>query len=344
MSWEYMRKITAELGAQLDWAARLDLPELPNQTEGLICGMGGSGIGGDYAAAWAELAGSRVTVNKNYGLPGWAKQTQPLVVAVSYSGNTEETLSAVSAALAEGLAVIAITSGGTLAEWSRREGFPLVKVPGGLPPRAALGYLLGAVLRVLHQAGVTPNPTDSLSEAAAVAERLSGPSGEAEEQTNTLAENLADKIVVVYGATGPTGVVAQRWKTQLNENSKHPAYWSLFPELNHNEIVGWSSRPELGKQIGIVSLRDLRFEGGGAGEPRALAARFRITEQVTGNMVLWVGTVEAQGEDLLARMISLTAVGDLVSLQLAKMSGVDPTPVDIIEAFKATLGAELRKE
>ena len=213
--------MTSRLGEQLTWAA----------TEALVCGMGGSGIGGDFAGALADLEGRRVSVHKAYGLPGWAASMRPLIVAVSYSGNTEETLSGVAAATEAGLEVVAITSGGTLAETARAEGFPLVSVPGGLQPRAALGYLLGALLAVLAGAGVIADPTDALVEAGELVTSLSGPSGAAEGLARDLAERLDGRIVAVYGSTGLTAPVAQRWKTQINENGKWPAWWALRSNL-----------------------------------------------------------------------------------------------------------------
>ncbi len=333
MTAEQMREMTARLGGQLAWAARLDPPRVPEAGEGLVCGMGGSGIGGDFAGALAELEGRRVSVHKSYGLPGWAPSARPLVVAVSYSGNTEETLSAVAAAREAGLAVVAVTSGGTLGEIAGSEGFPVVVVPGGLQPRAALGYLLGGLLRVLAAAGVIGDPGAALAEAAELATALSGPSGAAEGLARDLAERLDGRIVAVYGSVGLTAPVAQRWKTQINENGKWPAWWAVFPELDHNEIVGWSGRPDLDRRVGIVTLRD-------DAEPPPIAARFRLTEEVTSESVAWVGEVRAQGSSPLARMISLTAVGDLVSLELARLAGVDPVPVDVIESLKRRLSEE----
>lgn len=325
--------MTARLGEQLAWAGRIEVPPVPAATEALVCGMGGSGIGGDFAAALADLEGRRVAVHKSYGLPAWARSMRPLVVAVSYSGNTEETLSAFDAARDAGLDLVAVTSGGALAEVAHSEGRPVISVPGGLQPRAALGYLLGSVLRALAAAGILADPTADLEEAAGVASALSGPSGAAEALARDLAEGLDGRIVAVYGATGLTAPVAQRWKTQINENGKWPAWWALFPELDHNEIVGWSGRPDLARRVGVVALRD-------RDEPPPVSARFRLTEEVTAATVTWVGEVHAQGSSPLARMMSLTAVGDLVSLELARLAGVDPVPVDVIEDLKRRLSEE----
>ena len=328
-----MRSMAARLGEQLAWAARLDVDGVPPHHEALICGMGGSGIGGDFAAALADVEGRRVGVHKSYGIPGWAKAAPPLVVAVSYSGNTEETLSAVEEAVGVGAPVVAVTSGGALADVARSRGLALVTVPGGLQPRAALGYLLGSILEVLSGAGILSDPTDALEEAASLVTSLSGPDGAAEGLARDLAERLDGRIVAVYGSVGLTAPVAQRWKTQINENAKWPAWWALLPELDHNEIVGWSGRPDLSRRVGVVALVD-------RDDPERVSARLRLTEEVTAGQVEWVGEVYAQGESPLARMMSLVAVGDLVSLELARLAGVDPVPVDVIENLKRRLDEE----
>ncbi len=328
-----MRSMAARLGEQLAWAARLDVDGVPPHHEALICGMGGSGIGGDFAAALADVEGRRVGVHKSYGIPGWAKATPPLVVAVSYSGNTEETLSAVEEAVGVGAPVVAVTSGGALADVARTRGLALVTVPGGLQPRAALGYLLGSILEVLSGAGILSDPTDALEEAASLVTSLSGPDGAAEGLARDLAERLDGRIVAVYGSVGLTAPVAQRWKTQINENAKWPAWWALLPELDHNEIVGWSGRPDLSRRVGVVALVD-------RDDSERVSARLRLTEEVTAGQVEWVGEVYAQGESPLARMMSLVAVGDLVSLELARLAGVDPVPVDVIENLKRRLDEE----
>ncbi len=333
MSAEQMRDMVAGLGEQLSWAANLDVDVVPPRDEALVCGMGGSGIGGDFASVLAEVEGRRVAVHKSYRLPGWASRVRPLVVAVSYSGNTEETLSAVESAIDHGLDVVAVTSGGALGVIARERGFPLVSVPGGLQPRAAFGYLLGSILRILSASGVVADPRDALAEASALASSLAGPGGTAEGLARDLAERLDGRIVAVYGSVGITAPVAQRWKTQINENAKWPSWWAVLPELDHNEIVGWSARPDLGRRVGIVTLRD-------RDEMEAVSARFRLTEEVTASQVEWVGEVYAQGETPLARMISLVAVGDLVSLELAALAGVDPVPVDVIEDLKRRLEQE----
>jgi glucose/mannose-6-phosphate isomerase len=329
---ELMRSAVAGLAGQLRWGSGLSVPAVPSARSVLVCGMGGSGIAGDFAREVASAHGRRLDVHKGYGLPGWAGSEEGLlVVALSYSGNTEETLAAVEAALSAGVPIAGVSSGGTLAELATRRGFPLVTVPGGLQPRAALGFLLSALLQVLAGAGVLPDPRADLDEAASLWDQLAGQGGQAEGLAADLADALDGRIAVVYGSNGPTAPAALRWKTQINENAKWPAWWGLFPELDHNEIVGWQGLADLTRRrVGIVVLRD-RDEHG------QVEARVRLTGELTSADVSWVGDVWSQGSSMLARMTSLVAVGDLVSLELASRAGVDPVPVDVIEGLKRGL-------
>ena len=167
MSVDEMSALAAGLGDQLRWVARVEAPALPPAAHLVVCGMGGSGIAGDFAAAAATVP---VTVHKGYGLPAWVESTRPLVVAVSYSGNTEEVLDAASHAGKLGLSVAWVASGGELAAAGEEAGWPGVTIPSGLPPRASLGYLVGAVMRLMAAAGALPDPESDLNAAADVVE------------------------------------------------------------------------------------------------------------------------------------------------------------------------------
>lgn len=318
-------------GKQLRWASKLPRRDgvVPDQV--LICGMGGSGITGDFAA---PLCSVPVYVHKGYGLPSWAVESLPIVLAVSYSGNTEETLSAVAEARAVGLPIAVVSGGGRLQELAGSEGWPSVGVPLGLQPRAALGYLLGGALSLLGTWGATSVGNAELSAAADVADSLLLEGSAARLLAAELAGGLAGRMVGVYGSQGLVAPAAQRWKTQINENAKWPAWWSLFPEIDHNEIVSWTSLSQITqKQVGLIVLRD-RDEGA------RVAARIRLTAEVTEPNVTWVGEVWSQGEHPLERMVSLAVMGDLVSVELARLVGVDPVPVEAIENLKQKLAEE----
>jgi glucose/mannose-6-phosphate isomerase len=326
-----MQRMVATWGEQLRWAGQLAWPAGPSLDQVLICGMGGSGISGDFAAA---VCPKPVRVHKAYGLPAWATVSRAPVLAVSYSGNTEETLSAVEAARAAGLRLAAVGSGGRLLELARSEGWPFVEVPIGLQPRAALGYLLGGVLSLLGGWGLSSINVNHLNAAAEVADSIVEKTSPASHEVSNLAGNLQDRIVGVYGSEGLVAPAAQRWKTQINENAKWPAWWSLFPELDHNEVVAWSSLSHITRdRVAVVALRD-RDEG-----PR-VAARVRITASVVDRDVSWAGEVWSRGEHPLERIVSLAVMGDLVSLELARLAGVDPVPVDAIEELKQKLAEE----
>jgi len=326
-----MQRMVATWGAQLRWAALLAQPQGPSLDQVLICGMGGSGISGDFAAA---LCSAPVRVHKGYGLPAWAANSGTAVLAVSYSGNTEETLSAVEAARAGGLRLAAVTSGGRLLEVARSEGWPLVEVPGGLQPRAALGYLLGGVISLLGGWGISSIGPNELNAAAALTDSLLDKASAARLDASRLAASLDGRMVGVYGSEGLVAPAAQRWKTQINENAKWPAWWALLPELDHNEVLSWSSLSHITRdKVGLVVLRD-RDEGA------RVAARVRITAEVMDRDVNWVGEVWSQGELPLERIVSLAVMGDLVSLELARLAGVDPVPVEAIEELKQKLAEE----
>jgi glucose/mannose-6-phosphate isomerase len=298
----------------------------------LFAGMGGSGIAGDYAAAVAAPHGTRVTVHKGYGpLPSWAIRQRPLVVVASYSGNTEETLDMAASAFEKGLPVAVLTTGGALGAEAARRNWPMVEVPAGMQPRAAAGYMIGATLRILEAAHAVDDQRINILEASRFADAMVVEGSERWVQAKSLSDALAGRVTIVYGGGPVSGVVAQRWKTQINENAKMPSWWSLLPELDHNEIVGWETMPELTRQhLGVVALTDR------ADHPR-IRDRLDHTLALTEGAVPWVGEVASEGSSVLARLVSLTLVGDLVSWMMADSAGVDPVPVETIEQLKELL-------
>ncbi len=327
MTWEMLRT----LPEQFRWAADLTLPDLPSAEGVLVAGMGGSGASGDYARPVAAEHGVRLASHKTYGLPGWASAARPLVVAVSYSGNTEETVSAYQDSRESGLDVVVVAGGGELARLAASDGLPFVAIPTGLQPRAALGYLLGAVIRVVAASTALPDVRAGLEESAVVSEEVMSSGEQGPPLARDLAEGLAGRIVVVYGSDGLTEPVARRWKTQINENAKTAAFASLLPEADHNEITGWSTLSELTRNaVGVVMLRD-------AHEHARVALRFRLTSEAMAPDVGVVGEVHARGESRLARMAALTVVGDADSIHLAEMAGVDPVSVKAIDRLKEAL-------
>jgi glucose/mannose-6-phosphate isomerase len=323
------------LGDQLRWTAEQEAPHIGTFSEVLYVGMGGSGIAGDYAGVIAAESATRVTVHKGYGpIPSWAIRQRPLLIAGSYSGNTEETLDIVTSAWESGLQVATVTTGGQLGELTRQHGWRGMTVPLGMQPRAAVGYMVGAVVRLLEASNSIGDQRLAFLEAAKLADEMTSQDGPAWDQAAGLAEAIEGRIPIIYGGGPLSGVVAQRWKTQVNENAKVPAWFSVLPELDHNEITGWETLPELTKEhLAVVVLGDRT-------DHDRVSKRIEYTRELTRDAVPWVGEVAATGSSALARLVSLTVVGDLVSYLLADRLGVDPVPVATIEKLKELLAKD----
>lgn len=315
-------------------AAALDLP-FPNSAikNVAICGMGGSGIAGDLiTSAYADRLRCPVQSLRNYYLPGWVGQ-DTLVILVSYSGETEETLTAAMEALDRGCLAVGITTGGKLGSWYPDRGLPVISVPPGLQPRAALLNLLVPLLELLARCEVLPDMTADLDDAERVARAAAesyGPSvPESHNGAKILAQALEGSLPVIWGAE-MTAAIAQRWKGQINENAKLPAYYAALPEANHNEIVGFQQMGELGPLTSVVMLRDPR-------QHRQVMRRFDLTRELIEPAVGQVLSAEAEGETTLGRGLDLVLLGDYVSIYLACLRGVDSGPVELISKLKERL-------
>lgn len=330
-----MRELVATLPAQLRWAANLEPPRIEPAGEALLLGMGGSGFAAAAAALVAEREGARVARHRSYGLPAWAPSARPLVVAVSFSGDTSETVDGVTAAQAAGLPLALVSSGGRLGDAARAQEWPWLKVEALPPPRSAAGALAGGALRVLEGAGLIGPQAEGLREAAAVVESLlGGGEGPAVALADDLAAALDHRVAVLYGAEGVAALAAYRWKTQINENGKAIAYSSVLPELDHNEVEAWAAYPGLSRdRVGVVWLRD-------PGEDHRLARRAEMTRDLLIGRVNLAGEVHAQGTGLLARLFSLAVIGDLLSVSIAERAGVEPMAMENITSLKRRLSTE----
>jgi len=315
------------------WALPVQ-PPLPavRPAQIVALGMGGSGIGGDLLrAVLYDEATIPVTSAKEYRAPS-SVSSDSLVFACSYSGNTEETLAAYDEASARGALCVAVTSGGALLARARDRRHPAVVVPQGLPPRAALAYLFLPMLAVLSRAGIVRPYDAEVDEAVAVLKAVLarlGPDG-ADARARSLAAALVGRIPVVYSSSPFLEPAAQRWKDQFNENAKTFAVWNTFPELNHNETVGWGVDPELARHIHVILLREGR-------EPARLAQRVEITKELAFRKAAGLDEIVSEGEGKVSRLLSIIATGDLVSWYLALRRGVDPTPVAVIDELKRRL-------
>jgi len=301
----------------------------------VVCGMGGSAIGADLVLAALPDLGVPATVVRGYHLPEWVGP-ETLVVVASYSGQTEEALTCAEQARSRGCAPVCISSGGGLGALAEREGLPLVDVPGGGQPRAAVGVLSMAVLAALEAAGLCGDHAADVDSAATLLEadnELLGPESEDEQNpAKSLARRLENRLAVVYGA-GPTLPVARRWKGQINENAKAPAFFNELPELDHNELMGWTSLPRITQGTVALFLHD-------PDEDPRLTRRAELTAREYEALGVSAELVAARGDSRLARLFSLVQLGDHVSCYLAVLYGVDPTPVDAIQALKASLAGD----
>lgn len=295
----------------------------------LVLGMGGSAIGGDLLSAWMlEKKGPQVIVNRDYDIPSFIGP-KTLAFAVSYSGNTEETLSAFEQAKKRGCTLVTVSSGGKLEESGDKKRH--ISLPKGLQPRAAVAYMLMPVLGVLQDMGVM----SSRGEVDEAVEMLKGQMRELGPGTQppanpamSLAFDLMDAFPMVF--SGPfLGPVAKRWRTQLNENAKILAREDMLPELDHNDLVAWAEDP-MATRCAVVLLRD-------SGEHPRISKRMALTRKLGWDRAKVVREVQSKGKGALARLMTSLVVGDFASFYLAMLRGADPTPVQVIERLKKEL-------
>lgn len=315
-------------------ARSLPLPKLSQLRQVVILGMGGSAIGGDLVRALAESESQLpIIVNRDYNIPYYVG-ADSLVIASSYSGNTEETLAAYAAARERKAHIIAIATGGELAQRAIADGYTLVRIPGGISPRAAIGYSFVPLLVLMERLGILPSQAASLAEMVAVLENQRQRYGMHSELANNPAKQLAVKLVnkapLILGTYGWPGMAAYRWKCQINENSKAPAFWNVFPELNHNETVGWEHPAEVTSRLHVVLLRD-KYNN------TRLARRIDVTKDIMSSYAGGISEFMSEGESAVARLFSLIYPGDFTSVYLAYLHGADPTPVKAIDRLKGEL-------
>jgi glucose/mannose-6-phosphate isomerase len=334
---EGMVAATAALPEQIAAAAdrATGLPGLPlidDVNSVVVLGMGGSGIAGDIVAAVAgPFMPVPVVVAKSYELPAFVGEGS-LVFAVSFSGNTEETVEATSEAAVQGAKIVVVSGGGELTRLGEAWGAPMVPVPDDIPqPRAAVGALAVPPLIVLEEIGLFPGARRWVEEAVrrltARRDELTGD----DTLVTELARRIGRTIPLVYGGGMLGAVAAQRWKTQMNENAKIPAFWNTQPELCHNEIAGWGQHGDLTRQaITIVALRH-DFE-----HPQVMR-RFELVFRMVDEVVAGIVQVEARGDGQLAQLLDLILVGDLTSLHLALNEGIDPGPAPALDEIKLAL-------
>jgi glucose/mannose-6-phosphate isomerase len=296
----------------------------------VIAGMGGSAIGGDLLRDWLQnRVKVPIEVCRDYYLPAYA-DAKTLALVVSYSGDTEEALCALLDAFKRKCMTVAVASGGTLIVFAQKLHLPYIVVRGGFQPRVAVPYLFFPLTEVLEKFGLISGVKQELEETIHVLEELAKKNAVKVPQRTNFAKSLAwelrSTIPVIYGFRQYRGV-ACRFKSELNENSKIPTKYENFPELNHNDVVGWDASEKLTKQFTVILIRD-------KDEAPEIRNRIEATKKLVLHKVAKVLEVRAVGESDLAKMFSVIFLGDLTSIYLAILLGVDPSPVKIITAMK----------
>jgi glucose/mannose-6-phosphate isomerase len=297
----------------------------------VVCGMGGSAIGGDLAtAALGDRATRSITVVRGYAIESWTLP-ESLVLCASYSGDTEETLACFEAAGAAGAQRVVLTTGGTLAALAREEGVPVIGVPAGMQPRAAVVYMTIGVMECAALCGAAPGLHAEIDTATALLERLVeewGPGGDEDSLAKSVARQLHGTVPVIHGASA-TIAPARRWSTQINENADTPAFWSELPEGNHNQVCGWERGRAAAPLAGVFLCDPDQHPRVERHVDLAAAELERV-----GAPAL---QVQARGESRLERVLSAVLLGDLVSVYMAALAGVDPTSTPALTRLKSQL-------
>lgn len=300
----------------------------------IISGMGGSAICGDIAAdLYSDSLKMPLTVNRGYSFPKGISD-KSLFIAISYSGETEETLTALKQAEASKMQIVCISSGGKLKGIARAQNYPFIELPQNYQPRAAFYIIFGALLNLLKKYSIIELPQKPIDEAVKVLEGLKIEIGQGKDgRTNKIkqiAQKIKDKAPIIFSTYGTTYACGVRLKSQLNENSKMPAFLSVLPESNHNEIVGYAALKKGAHEFAMILLRDDE-------ENLRIKKRIEITKSLIGANLGGAIEIQSKGENRLARILSLAFTSDLLSCYVALYRGIDPTPVDIITKLKKEL-------
>ncbi len=303
----------------------------------LVVGMGGSAIGGNILQKLFTASGTvPCNVIRDYRIPAWANQNT-LVVVSSFSGNTEETVSAYESAISKGCSLVVCSSGGKVLQMAQKEKHPFVQIPGGRPPRTALGYLLFPVLVQFVKWGMIKSSLIDYTELFTLLDEMAeenDPRNPDESVAMETAKACMQHIPIFYTSSEMT-VIGMRWKGQICENSKILAYNNVFPEMNHNEIAGWqrAAAMELNDKLSVFFLRDRDDH------PR-VQKRMNIVRELISQSRTPVHQIDSHGETLLTRMFSLIYLADFVSFNLAMLCGEDPTPIKNIDYLKSSLAQD----
>ena len=305
-----------------------------NVTSIVVAGMGGSAIGGDFVRSYL---GSKfavpLIVNRSYELPGFANEST-LVIASSYSGNTEETLAMFEQAQKKKCSIVCITTGGKLSNLAKQNGLVTISQKAGMQPRAAFAYSFVPILLAIEAMGLTNGEREKLEKAAVLLDTLAERYGTSHlDESNAafaLASQLMHRIPVIYSAIDYEAVCL-RWRGQIQENAKHIAFGNLLPEMNHNELESWAHPADVIEHLFAIMLRS-------ADEHTRVTKRFDFVKRTVAARQVPVTEVHAEGNSRLERMLSLVSLADWTSYYLALLAGTDPTPIPVMASLKQALG------
>lgn len=290
----------------------------------VLCGMGGSALPGDILRSLSLV---EIYIHKDYGLPDIVDK-KSLVICISYSGNTEETVSALKEAIEKKLNVLCIASGGIIEEKSKANNIPFVKLPSGMQPRSAIGYIFSALVKSLENTGLIKGISQ---ETKKTAELLDIINESLEKEGKQLSKKLINKIPILYAAGMENAIsIARIWKIKFNENSKIPAFYNYFPELNHNEMVGFSKAKKIGVNFHTLMFQDIKDH------PRNIK-RMELTADLLMKQGISSEIIKIKDGSPIFKIFSTLLLGDWVSYYLALELNIDPTPVLMVEEFKKKL-------
>lgn len=326
-----MDKMIADFPAQLKEAMaigeKIKLREHDSPiNKAIILGMGGSGIGGDFVSSFVNKE-CRVPIipNKSYDLPGWVDENT-LIIASSYSGNTEETVSALKQALSIGSKIVCVSSGGKLSQIASENSLDFVKLPSGMSsPRACLGYSVVQQIYILVESGLIGSSiTDNIKSAS---DLLKYDQDGIKDTARNIAEGIYNKTPVIY-CSDAIEPVAIRWRQQINENSKYLAWHHVVPEMNHNELVGWKKERT---DVAVIVLRN-------RDDHIRTSHRIEICSEVIDGLSGYYHEIQSKGNSILEKSMYLVHIGDWVSFYLADLYKVDPVEIEVIDNLKRELG------
>ena len=329
-----MVNVAFDLGDQvkedLEYSSNINLIEYDSL---LVMGMGGSGVAGDVLSLLSsEVSSKNIIVRKAYSIPKKLTELRPFCLFISYSGNTEETISGLEEAIKNELDWAVISSGGKLIDQALEHNKEYIKIPQGLQPRAAFGYLTQAVCKFIDQA----EGTDYLNEVRKVGDYLNELLNQKTDseifiQAKNIAQQINKKTSIIYGGTLLTELVASRWKTQINENAKSKAYVGSMPEVHHNEILSWDADPKSSKtDFVLIFLRDNT-------EHSQIIKRFDLSKKLLSEKVDILNIKPKASESTLSKVMELVLLGDLVSISLAEELNMVPEDIEVIEKLKKLL-------